>query len=79
MLKKLKTLPLLQFSTGWCVKASILPEEHACLFFYSKYTGQVIMRFFSVENEEEIAPFVQNIVTKSGRKIIPQSEGSNEQ
>jgi len=37
------------------------------------------MRFFSVENEEEIAPFVQSIVTKSGRKIKSQSEGSNEQ
>jgi len=59
------------FDTGWVLKCSKIPNEQTCLFFYSQYTGQVILRYFSKQNNDKVTEYVGQIVSKSARKIYP--------
>jgi len=75
---KISSLPTIIFDTGWVLKCSKIPNEQTCLFFYSQYTGQVIMRFFSKQNNDKVTEYVGTIVSKSARKIYQVTDSYDE-
>lgn len=63
------SIPTVELENGWMIKSSMWKDSHIFFFIYSKYTGQVIIRYFDESREDVAYAFIEDLISRSAKKI----------